>query len=368
VHSRLGEWDYAVERVREYLKERPDHQDAMLLLAQGLVRQGKLDEAEQQLMGIPEESRGGEVLFALGRLEYGKGNLDASRQYLLAANEALPNHWEILQQLIVLDRIQERTPESKARVDAALEAEPERAKLHQLAAAVAFSEGRVEDAEAELRRAIELEPTDLSAYQRLARFYANTGRLEETTRTYEQALEVKPEAAQIHHFLGVLYELSGDPERAIQRYEDAIRYGPDLAEAKNNLAYIYADLDRDLDRALDLAQDAKAMLPDNPSVADTLGWVLYRRGVPSAAISYLKEAEAATDTNDASIGVVRYHLAQAYEANGETDAALAALDRSLGGLEAQMEAVRSGGGEPGPPPAWAEEARSMQERLSSAPS
>ena len=166
----------------------------------------------------------------------------------------------------------------------------------------------------------------------------------------------------------MLYELSGDRERAIERYEEAIRYGPELAEAKNNLAYLYADSGENLDRALDLAQDAKALLPDNPSVADTLGWVLFKRGVPSAAISYLKEAEAATEPNDATLGVVRYHLAQAYEANGDAEDALAALDRALETLGTQMEAVRAQGGDPGAEPAWATEARALRERVSAQPS
>jgi tetratricopeptide (TPR) repeat protein len=164
----------------------------------------------------------------------------------------------------------------------------------------------------------------------------------------------------------VLYELSGDRERAIERYEEAIRHGPELAEAKNNLAYIYADSGENLDRALDLAQDAKALLPDNPSVADTLGWVLYKRGVPSAAISYLKEAEAATKPSDGNLGVVRFHLAQAYEANGDTEQAIAALDRSLETLATQMQETRDGGADPGPEPDWAAEARAMRERVSAA--
>ena len=139
-----------------------------------------------------------------------------------------------------------------------------------------------------------------------------------------------------------------------------------MAEAKNNLAYLYADSGENLDRALDLAQEAKALLPNNPSVADTLGWVLFKRGVHSAAISYLKEAEAATRPSDASLGVVRHHLAQAYEANGDTDDALAALARSLRALEAQTAARKERGGKADPEPAWAAEVRDMQSRLKSA--
>jgi tetratricopeptide (TPR) repeat protein len=364
VHFKLGEWDYCVERGREYLREKPEENRIRLLVAQSLLRRGEIDEAQQELEGIPEENRDGEVLYALGRIQMGRRNPEAAHEYLLAANEAMPGNPEIIQTLIVVDRRNGRLEESKARIATALEEDPEDGKLHQLAGVVAALENRGEDAEASFKKAIELAPDDPSGYQRLARYYARTGRLEETARTYEKALEVNPDQGQIHHFLGVLYELSGDRTRAIERYEEAIRLEPELAEAKNNLAYIYADSGENLDRALSLAQDAKEILPDNPSVADTLGWVLYKRGVPSAAIGYLKEAEAATDPNDASLGVVRFHLAQAYVANGDSQEATAALDRALDALATQMQAVRDQGRDPGPEPTWASDARALREKVS----
>ena len=133
-----------------------------------------------------------------------------------------------------------------------------------------------------------------------------------------------------------------------------------MAEAKNNLAYLYAEQGDHLDRALDLAQDAKSLMPDNPSVSDTLGWVLFKRGVPSAAISYLKEAETRTAEADASLGVIRYHLALAHEASGEQAEALEAIERSLQNLDEAREAAE---GEPPPEPAWAAEARALRQRL-----
>ncbi|MBW2268170.1 MAG: tetratricopeptide repeat protein [Deltaproteobacteria bacterium] len=359
-HFRLGEWSYCVERSRDYLKVHPEDNGARLMLAQSLVRLDRISEAETELNGIPDELRNGEILFALGRIQESKRDLDGAREYMLAAHEALPGNWEVLQALLVLDRLQGRLQESTVRIAAALEAKPDDAKLHQLNALVAFNEGRADDAEQGFLRAIELAPDDLQAYQRLARFYARMGRLEQTAAIYEQALEKNPESATVHHFLGVLYELSGDTSRAIERYESAIEYGPDMAEAKNNLAYLYAEQGQNLDRALDLAQDAKGLMPDNPSVSDTLGWVLYKRGVASAAISYLKEAETRTAAGDASIGVIRYHLALAHEASDEPAEALEAVNRSLQGLDEIRQAAE---GEAPPEPDWAAEARALRQRL-----
>jgi tetratricopeptide (TPR) repeat protein len=301
--------------------------------------------------------------------------------FFVEAVEGLPNQPEVLENLVDLDSrevlaaqqakdsarleaARQRQAESIERVRQAVAARPNDAKLRQLDGVVAVVEERMDDAEKSFLMAIELDPTDRSGYDRLARFYNATGRTPQAIEIYEKGVERLPEDSQFHHTLAMLYELRGEPDRAVPHYEEAIRLAPNLAEAKNNLAYIYADQGNNLDRALDLAQDAKTLLPNNPSVADTLGWVLYKRGVPGAAISYLKEAEAATTAGDGSRGVVRHHLALAYEANGDTDEAIAAFDRALSAVEEHNKLIVERGGEPVPDPEWVSDARIRREKLS----
>jgi tetratricopeptide (TPR) repeat protein len=362
VHAGLRENEYAVEEGRRYLRERPDDVQLRILVAQSLIRTGRSEEAERELGLIPEEDRNAEVHYAYGRIRMGKGDLAASREHFIRALESLPTNHDILNSLYMLDREENRVAESIERVDAAIEADPENARLYILQGNIALGQRRGEDAEAGFMKAIDLAPDDLKAYEHLARYYASTGRLQEAIDTYEQAVTRRPEAAQLYHLLGVLYELGGQKEKAISRYEAAIRLAPNLGEAKNNLAYLFADSGKNLDRALDLAQEAKALLPDSANAADTLGWVLYQRGVPAAAISYLKEAEAGMDPGSPSLGIVRYHLALAYERNGDSEAAVETLQRALTDLDAQLDAVRNRGGV-AEEPAWATDARSLLDRL-----
>jgi tetratricopeptide (TPR) repeat protein len=161
--------------------------------------------------------------------------------------------------------------------------------------------------------------------------------------------------------VGSLYELQSRTEEAMARYEEAIRLDPGLAVAMNNLAYLLSEGGGDLDRALDLAQEAKALLPDNPNAADTLGWVLYKKNLPSAAIGYLKEAASGFRAEDPQLALVRYHLALAYEANGEPETAQQTLERAIRDLDAIYQGEE---GEKRPEPPWTAEIRSMHERLS----
>ena len=362
VHAGLRENEYAVEEGRRYLRERPEDLQMRILVAQSLIRLGKVEEAERELGAIPEADRNAEVNYAYGRIRMGHRDFDAARAYLLAALEEIPESIDIINSLYLIDRREGKVDETTARIEAALESNPENAALYTLRGKIALSEGRGAGAEADFKKAIDLEPDSLGAYESLARFYASTGRLEEAIETYESAVVVRPKAGQLFHLLGVLYELAGDKQKAIENYELAIRHQPNLGEAKNNLAYLFADSGENLDRALDLAQEAKALMPDSVNAADTLGWVLYKRGVPGAAVSYLKEAEVGSGPDDPGINVIRYHLALAYEKNGDPEEALATIDRALTSLDSQLEAARKAGGTP-PEPSWAADARGMRDRL-----
>jgi len=363
VHAELGEHAYAVEEGRRYLEEHPGSVETRVRVAQSLVNLGRMDEALREVEAIPEEDRDAQVHYALGRIYAAQGRSEKARDFLLRALEERPAHADILRNLLQVERQLGTGEEAVARIREAVEEHPESAKLQQLAASLALSEGRGADAEESLQKAIELAPEDMSSYRMLADLYSRTGRTGQTIETYEKALEVKPDQPQIHHFLGVLYEFGGQTSKAVEHYEQAIRHAPDLAESKNNLAYLYAEAGENLDRALDLAQDAKAQMPDNPNTADTLGWVLYRRGVPSAAIGYLKEAEAGAGEDDPNLGLIRHHLALAYEASGDEEAARRAVERAIEAHETYVASQKARGVPVGEEPPWFADAREMRERL-----
>ena len=98
-----------------------------------------------------------------------------------------------------------------------------------------------------------------------------------------------------------------------------------FAPAENNLAYFYAERGEKIDEALNLAQGAKERLPDDPHVADTLGWVYYKKNVYSRAIAYLKEAAEKLADNP----TIRYHLGMAYFKNGNKEEAKRELRKAL---------------------------------------
>jgi tetratricopeptide (TPR) repeat protein len=362
VHSELGEHEYAIEHGRKYLTRFPEDDETRILVAQSLVRLGKLEAAAEELSQIPEERRNVQVLYAMGRLEMARQNLDGAEELLKKADALRPNTESVLSSLLSIGRARGNIDDAAARIDKAVAAEPENAKLHRLKGTVALLKRDFPTAETHLAKAIELDPGNLDAYRQLGGLYRATGRVDETIALSEKAVEAHPEQGPPHHFLAVLYEMSGRTDDAKKQYREAIKADPNLFESKNNLAYLLAEEGKDLDEALMLAQEAKAGMPDNASAADTLGWVLYKRKVPSAAIGYLREAVQSADPTQPTIGLIRVHLALAYEAAGENDNAIETLEEALAHLEKQMD-QRKASGQPMSEPSWAPEARASIDRL-----
>jgi Tfp pilus assembly protein PilF len=67
-----------------------------------------------------------------------------------------------------------------------------------------------------------------------------------------------------------------------------------------------------IEEALKYAQKAVELAPDNVGFQDTLGWILYRRGLFPNAINYLQAAAArGSDVR------FKYHLGMAYMKAGD---------------------------------------------------
>lgn len=88
---------------------------------------------------------------------------------------------------------------------------------------------------------------------------------------------------------------------------------PKNPDALNNLAFVLSETEK-VDDGLKFAEQAVELAPENGDFADTLGWILYKKGVYRGAILHLEKAAAKTKDPAA-----RYHLAMAYAKAGEKE-------------------------------------------------
>ena len=71
---------------------------------------------------------------------------------------------------------------------------------------------------------------------------------------------------------------------------------------------------------------AKEVAPDDPRVSDTLGWILYKRGIYQNALSLLRDSAAKLPDNPQ----VQYHLGMTYAQLGDQANARKALNAAIG--------------------------------------
>jgi len=105
----------------------------------------------------------------------------------------------------------------------------------------------------------------------------------------------------------------------------ALAAEPDNAMLANNLAYYYAERNKNLKQAEQMARTALKETRQDPNVADTLGWVLFKQNKVREAEGYIKDAVGKIPDN----ADLRYHLASVYAALGKKQQARIELDKAL---------------------------------------
>ncbi len=158
-----------------------------------------------------------------------------------------------------------------------------------------------------------------------ASLLSHLDKIDETIAQYEKLLKTKPDSIVGIMGLATAYEAQGKQDKAKEKYILALKLQPNLPAAANNLAWDLAEEGSDLGEALRLAMQAKQAMPDQPNVADTLGWVHYKRKSYSLAISQFKQALVNSQDNP----VIRYHLALALYANDAKQEAVETLTKAL---------------------------------------
>ncbi len=124
--------------------------------------------------------------------------------------------------------------------------------------------------------------------------------------------------------LGIFTLTAKQYQAAVDAFDQVIELDPDNSLALNNAAFVYAGRLGDPNKALGLAKHASELRPDDPSILDTLGWVLY----------HLQRFEEAEDALRRSVGLREsadsvFHLASVLFKQGRLDAARTYVNRAI---------------------------------------
>jgi tetratricopeptide (TPR) repeat protein len=174
------------------------------------------------------------------------------------------------------------------------------------------------------KRAKALDPKNTATDLALAQLDLKDAKWETARQSLGKVLNSKGENSQARLWLGMLESVNGNQQAAIDHFQKVIDREPNNILALNNLAYLLAGNQKRTDEALKYAQKAKELAPDNPDIEDTLGWVLYQKGIYSSAVRHLESAASKKATAQG-----QYHLAMAYLKTGQESRGRSLLEKLL---------------------------------------
>jgi tetratricopeptide (TPR) repeat protein len=326
LHLQAGTTDKALSYAQQALAIQPRNADVHNLLARIYLRRGEIEKAKVEVAGLQKAFPNAAAAFTLGALtQLAEKHPDAARASYERALQLDPGNLAAFEGLLGVDLAAGHTKEALARIDATVARVQPTADLLIIAAKGCASAGDLTRAEALLRRAIEADPTRLRGYALLAQVYVRQNRLNEATLQLQDVLKRNPKSVAASTMIGILLESQGRAGEAEKQYQQTVAMNPRAAVAANNLAYLYVSSNRDLDQALQLARVAKAEMPDEPHVSDTIGWIYVKKNMASAALPHLESSVKKTPEDP----IAHYHLGMAYLETGEVDKAKASLKKAL---------------------------------------
>ncbi|PWU11746.1 MAG: hypothetical protein C5B51_01995 [Terriglobia bacterium] len=355
-----GDWRSAQKNWQTAASLRPTFRPPRYALAELNLEQGRPQEtlrrAEEILIVQPNDTRGrflrGAALTALER--YGE-----ARPVLTALAREFPDSTDVQLQLGILDirenkisaaetRFRTLKPDSpndlrpamalaeiystQEQFDTALHLlqqawknAPDSSLIGSLAAFTALRARKYDVGIDAYRRLLVRAPQSAALYRSLAEAYLMAGRYNDAAAAAQQGHQVDPKDPRLELLVASGSRLAGRTADVRERLEHALQLDPNNPALANNLAYALADDGVDLDRALGLAQRAVQSARDEPSFADTLGWVYFKKHMWDAALQVFTALSQKYPDNAS----FRYHLGAVLAAKGDRRRAQTELNAAL---------------------------------------
>jgi tetratricopeptide (TPR) repeat protein len=326
IHLSEGSLDLAIEDAQAALRLNPHNVKAAIISGDAYLRKGDVAKSKQVFEAIakslPNESVGP---YRLGLVSRAEKNDTKALAYFEEAIGKKPSAIEPLAQVVIIKIAQGRVEEARERVTKQIQVVPNNPHFYNLLGQIWVKAKDRKQAEVAFKKAIELDNSLLSAYTNLAQNYYEAGETDQAVKEYEMVLAREPNLVQAHMMLGIIHEGRQEHDKAKIQYEAVLKLNPRFAPAANNLAWLIVEHGGNLDLALSYGQTAREEKPDDPNVADTLGWVYYKKNAFLLAISLLKEAVEKLPNEP----VIRFHLGMAQTKSGDTAAAKKSLQAAL---------------------------------------
>ncbi|TNF32812.1 MAG: tetratricopeptide repeat protein [Gammaproteobacteria bacterium] len=326
IYASQDKGEEALQAVAMAVEKRPGDDRLRQQYARMLTQMKHFGEARDQFLQLHRTMPGDEhVLLSLGLISIELAEYDDAKQFL---QELIDNGYYNAQAHYYLGRIQqsqgeimaalanyERVGPGEYYLDAGIRAAGLHAQL-----------GKVDEALKKLQELSQGQTGNnlIKLYLARGEVLRNAQRNQEALKLYNMALEGAPENTDLLYGRALTAEKLDMLEMTESDLRMILMHEPDNANALNALGYTLADRTGRLQEAKDYILKAMQLVPDDPAILDSLGWVYYRLGQHEEAIKWLRKAFAALE--DAEIAA---HLGEVLWVTGKTQEAREIWQRGL---------------------------------------
>ncbi len=284
----------AISSLDDFVTRHPAANDTRLALARLLISEKQYDTARAHFDRLIKDNPDNpEVIYPVAMLALQHGDAATGRAQL--------------ERLLTTDIADKSTPhfflgqldQEEKKLDAALEHYRQVSSGDQYIAArsraaqILLQQGKSDAARTllhETRGGTQAERTQLTLAE--AQLLREANRPNEAYIVLETALSTQPDNPELLYEAALSAERLGKPEILEKNLTRLIRLKPDHAHALNALGYSWADRNIRLTEAHELISRAAKLMPEDPFIMDSLGWVLYRQGKLTEALQTLERAYA----------------------------------------------------------------------------
>jgi tetratricopeptide (TPR) repeat protein len=320
-----GNADPAIASLERLRQQQPKLVQAQLLLADAYRLRNRNDEA----LAIYNTLESADPTNAQVAILHGAALLHikdnaAARQEFEKVLRLVPGQVSAVGELVDLDIADQRLDAATRFIQDQIRQYPQQVAFRILAAKIQLAGKQRDQAEKTLLDTLTFSPTNTGVNLLLAQIYSDAGQNQKARDKVNAVMALDPQNIPALMLAATIYGANNDNQGAADAYEKVLKIDPKYSPALNNLAYIYTEEIPNLDRAYDLAQQAREMLPFDPSTADTYGWVCFKRGAYQPALDALKSA-AAKMPNQSE---VQFHLGMVCYMTGDESNARTALQQA----------------------------------------
>ncbi|WP_232511868.1 tetratricopeptide repeat protein [Herbaspirillum sp. meg3] len=316
----------AMKLVSDFLKKYPDSREVRVAYARGLVEQKQFEQARSQFQTLLKDDKDDlTTLYALGILNVQTNHLTEGETYLKRYLEVLAaqpeDERDPTQALLLLSQIAEERNDIPAALKYLEQVEPgESYNAVQIRRAQLMTKsGDIDGARKVLQQAQSDAGNDrelLQLIQGEAQILRDSERYQDAADVLSAGLKRFPDSTDLLYDYAMVTDKTGNYKDMETSLRKIIELAPNNQHAYNALGYSLADRNIRLPEAVSLIKKAVELAPEDPFIADSLGWAEFRMGNMDEAEKELRRAYGLRP--DPEIGI---HLGEILWTRGKQDEA-----------------------------------------------